>query len=102
MCPTCQEEEETIVHSLVYCQYARQCWSILLPGTQFIEALDFHSWLTTTFDTVDMRKFAEIVTLCVSICYCSLRSNFSQLQFNRFFLVLVKVLGIKAVFLSGG
>ncbi|XP_074347097.1 uncharacterized protein LOC141685920 [Apium graveolens] len=60
-------EVESIVHSLVYCQYARQCWSVLLPGSPLIEAPDFRSWLVSVFDVVDKSKFAEIVSLCWSL-----------------------------------
>lgn len=31
MCQVCQEAAESIVYSLVTCQFARQCWKILLP-----------------------------------------------------------------------
>ena len=67
ICPTCQEAEEFIIHSLVQCQYAKRCSSILLPGTQLVETRDFHSWMVTMFDMVDRSKFAEIVSLCWSL-----------------------------------
>lgn len=67
MCPNCQLEDESIVHILVYCQYARQCWSVLLPELQFVECSSFYSWLSFIFDTVEQGKFVDIVSLCWSL-----------------------------------
>ncbi|XP_074322735.1 uncharacterized protein LOC141659705 [Apium graveolens] len=60
-------EEESILHSLVTCQYAKQSWLLLLPGINFFEASNFNSWLWTVLSTVDSRKHAEIVMLCWSL-----------------------------------
>lgn len=67
LCPVCQEEEESTLHSLVLCNFARQCWWILLPGVQFQETMSFKSWLSFIFNTVDKEKHAEVITLCWSI-----------------------------------
>lgn len=55
------------MHSLVSCQFARECWAILLPDTQFYETECFMTWLKHMFSTVGKGKYAEIITLCWSL-----------------------------------
>ncbi|XP_074358745.1 uncharacterized protein LOC141698038 [Apium graveolens] len=64
ICPTCQTQVESIMHCLVSCSYAQQCWSILLPGIQIQEDGCFKSWLSLLFDTIPSSKYGEVVTLC--------------------------------------
>lgn len=66
-CPVCQEEEETTMHSLVSCRYAKQCWNILLPRNQWDEILDFKDWLQDVLSSVSTGKQAEVITLCWAI-----------------------------------
>lgn len=63
-CPTCQQEVESIMHSLVTCHLARQCWTSLLPGIQYVGSSCFKSWMAFIFSAVDNRRLAEVITLC--------------------------------------
>ncbi|XP_063949894.1 uncharacterized protein LOC135152736 [Daucus carota subsp. sativus] len=67
MCPVCHNDEETIIHSLASCSFARQCWDLLLPRMQWDVAVDFRQWLVCLFNSVSGEKYAEIVVLCWAI-----------------------------------
>ena len=67
ICPVCQEEVETIEHTLVNCRNARQCWIIMFPGIQLQVVNCFKSWLKLMFDNISSSKHADVVTLCWSI-----------------------------------
>ena len=67
ICPICQEEEDSIVHTLVNCSFARQCWATMFPNIQFQMATCFRTWLQVMFNTCSNAEYAEVVTLCLSI-----------------------------------
>lgn len=63
----CHEATETILHCLVTCQFAQQCWSVLNISIQNTNDSDFGGWLEGIFQSTTMQKQAEIVTLCWSL-----------------------------------
>ncbi|XP_017250538.1 uncharacterized protein LOC108221151 [Daucus carota subsp. sativus] len=67
LCPNCQMEVETILHSLVFCPCARECWLMLFPGLQLPTLSCFKSWMLYIFSKVEKNKYAEIIVLCWSI-----------------------------------
>lgn len=67
VCPIGKASEETIIHALVRCQFARQCWSVGFPGIQLDIVDDFQGWLSYQFDAGDKDRQAEIATLSWAI-----------------------------------
>ncbi|XP_074374117.1 uncharacterized protein LOC141714499 [Apium graveolens] len=45
ICPVCQDEDEPIMHALVGCSLASQCWHNILPDVQQDVNGDFARWL---------------------------------------------------------
>ncbi|KAL8100447.1 hypothetical protein AgCh_032636 [Apium graveolens] len=64
ICPVCHEDNESILHSLVHCSYARLCWSLTNVDTQVGLCSDFKSWLEIVMSVADAKKQVEISTIC--------------------------------------
>lgn len=45
LCPVCNEEAETILHSLIICSFAQQCWLIPFSRKQWNIGMDLKTWL---------------------------------------------------------
>lgn len=69
-CPLCNEEAESIVHTLISCTFARACWNNLLIDTNVSPQQSFLQWLLTELNewTVDQRSMG--IMLCWSIWKC--------------------------------
>lgn len=67
LCPVCNMEEESIMPNLVSYSFARQCWSLVLPGITWHDNLNFVEWLKSWLKVEDARKSAEIISLCWAI-----------------------------------
>lgn len=63
----CHEDNETILHSLVTCSFARQCWSVLKLDTQSMVFADFGTWLEYSLQAVNVKANAVIISLCWAI-----------------------------------
>lgn len=66
-CPVCDSESETILHSLVTCTLASQCWSVLSDNIICETATEFTEWLNHVFKVSSEDQNAEIVMLCWAI-----------------------------------
>ncbi|XP_074373929.1 uncharacterized protein LOC141714300 [Apium graveolens] len=64
LCPVCHVDSETILHSLVTCEFAQRCWDILGIDIQCFKLTDFVDWLTEVLSTCNLKKQAECITLC--------------------------------------
>lgn len=67
LCPVCQIENETMIHCLVTCSFARQCWLILLPDLHWDTDVDFKTWLELVLQSENAKRKAEAITLCWAI-----------------------------------
>lgn len=66
-CPICNAERETVYHSLVSCQFAKQCWGhagINLAGD---EQCSFYRWISEAFQNCNAVKMQDIFMLCWTI-----------------------------------
>lgn len=61
--PLCGEGPETIVHILVSCSFATQCWGMLNSGLHH-DGMDFSGWLSDVLKNSNRDHRAEVVTLC--------------------------------------
>ncbi|KAL8091605.1 hypothetical protein AgCh_034018 [Apium graveolens] len=66
-CPVCHEDNETILHSLVTCSFAKQCWLSIKVDTQGRVFADFGTWLEDILQAVNARESAVIISLCWAI-----------------------------------
>ena len=67
LCPVCDGAEESIVHALVSCPFADQCWR--RRGGMYLncQGLNFNEWLQRMFDRTGREEQGEIVNLCWTI-----------------------------------
>lgn len=66
-CPVCQEGIETVMHSLVSCPRANQCWWTINLGTSSNQHTDFKVWIEEVLNVGSENSKAEVVTLCWAI-----------------------------------
>lgn len=67
MCPVCNEEIETIFHSLVQCKVAALCWRIYNPKIIMDVTMELPEWLERNLAGHSTQTNAKIITLCWSI-----------------------------------
>lgn len=67
ICPFCLSEVESIVHILVNCPLAQECWNKLGYDVDLQVSGSFISWLNLVFDRFKGDRRREIVMLCWSI-----------------------------------
>lgn len=66
-CPICAGDNESIVHSLVSCPFAKQCWQALNINVVGDHTKDFNSWMDEILSSVSVKQRSEVVTLYWSI-----------------------------------
>ncbi|KAL8097756.1 hypothetical protein AgCh_030760 [Apium graveolens] len=66
LCPVCHEENETIMHRLITCPFAQQCWLLIKVDIWKFMATDFGTWLANALMAANSKMQAEILTLCWS------------------------------------
>lgn len=59
-CPVCLSGDETILHSLVSCPFAAQCWRLIILNYCDPQEYDFLSWLERMFRDCSNNLYAEI------------------------------------------
>lgn len=64
MCPVCNANEESVMHILVQCPLAHQCWGSVLISIQVIATDSFSDWMDQVFQQTSQFRRAEILTLC--------------------------------------
>ena len=66
-CPMCCNQTETIMHSLVFCPFARECWlrcGVSIPIFSSISCVD---WLSNNFQDPSVEIRHTIAMVCWSI-----------------------------------
>lgn len=66
-CTVCNEDIESIFHSLVQCKVAAQCWKIYSPSIITYGNRDFPDWLERNLHGNSNQISAKVITLCWSI-----------------------------------
>lgn len=66
-CPVCSGGEETILHALVNCTVAAQCWSILMPEVRVGESSNFGEWFRQIMVKCSNTRLADVATLSWSV-----------------------------------
>lgn len=67
ICPVCNEEVESTIHSLVQCKVASLCWQIYNHNTTTTGNMDFTEWLENILTGKSNQNKAKIITMCWSI-----------------------------------
>ncbi|XP_074374335.1 uncharacterized protein LOC141714732 [Apium graveolens] len=67
ICPVCNEEPETIFHSLVQCKSAALCWQVYNARIITNVTMEFPEWLESNLLAQLAHTNAKIITLCWSI-----------------------------------
>lgn len=67
ICPFCNGESETIIHVLVSCPFANQCWIRRGGFVPSAEDYTFDGWLRQMLDHTGKEGHGEILTMCWSI-----------------------------------
>lgn len=67
ICPFCSGNEESILHVLVQCPFADQCWRKRGRGYHASNEVSFDRWLKRMLEIADKDDHGDIVTLCWSI-----------------------------------
>lgn len=63
-CPVCDGENETILHALVLCPIAAQCWQKAFPEVSTVRSADFFNWFDQVLARLNAVRRAEAATLC--------------------------------------
>lgn len=67
LCSICANEEESIVHSLTLCPFAKQCWMTLRQDIRWNQVSDFRVWIQDLWTEGTAKQCAESVVLCWAI-----------------------------------
>lgn len=67
ICPVCEGENESILHALVRCPFAIQCWQNSYPEVLTYSGEDFRLWFDQVVNGSSAKKSAAIATLCWSL-----------------------------------
>lgn len=63
-CPVCNGEEESVLHAMVQCPFAAQCWHHLFPDVQQRLDMGFEGWLENMFNNIESKMCALVVMIC--------------------------------------
>lgn len=66
-CPVCDNGVESIIHALVECTVAAECWHIFDTDLQVQLGMSFSDWLHANTNGQTMSRKAKMFTLCWSI-----------------------------------
>ena len=66
-CPNCNGDVETVLHCLVTCPFAQQCWLTLNPTITTFHFTDFTSWLSGKLATGVGNQRVVVIVLCWAI-----------------------------------
>lgn len=67
VCPVCNNEPETIYHSLVTCHFAALCWNYAGLMTNDLQGTSNLQWLTLAFDRYSKKEAQRIIMVCWGI-----------------------------------
>lgn len=67
VCLICKSNDETVIHALVSCPVAVQCWQIVLPEVGCADFDDFSQWWETVLSVCNSDRRAEIAVF-VGVC----------------------------------
>ncbi|KAL8114965.1 hypothetical protein AgCh_021696 [Apium graveolens] len=67
VCPVCNVEEKTIIHALVTCPFANQCWQRVIPDVQQEFGRGFEGWLEKVMNSINKDRRVVVVTVCWAI-----------------------------------
>lgn len=78
MCPLCNFDQETIIHTLIYCSFARLCWDSIGCMSEVQECTSFADWMTGAFKKYNGEELKKISIIC-----WSLWKNINELVWNQ-------------------
>lgn len=64
MCPMCNDESETVLHSLLQCSFARECFQVLNVNVSHSEINSLGDWLLLIFDQCSSTEINKVAMLC--------------------------------------
>ncbi|XP_074374595.1 uncharacterized protein LOC141715006 [Apium graveolens] len=67
VCPVCSEENESILHALVECSFAAQCWRHAFPQVQVGVVGYFSEWLDQMLSRCNQGDRAKIAVVCWAV-----------------------------------
>ncbi|KAM6586543.1 hypothetical protein CsatA_009148 [Cannabis sativa] len=67
LCPLCQTEEESTLHSLVTCTVVQQCWNRVGIGTSATPDMSFLQWCSSQFQAVSGDQQCLIAVVCWAV-----------------------------------
>ncbi|XP_074322837.1 uncharacterized protein LOC141659811 [Apium graveolens] len=68
VCPVCGEEEETIIHALVFCPVAATCWHKLHFAAGSLVTDDFNEWFSHMLNRYSKERNSEGVMVYARTC----------------------------------
>lgn len=63
----CGKEEESSLHILCCCDFAKRCWQYFGLGWFFGNVSSVKEWLEVLFSRIDRSKWPQIATICWAI-----------------------------------
>lgn len=66
-CPVCTAGDETILHALVSCEFAAQCWYTILGDYSQYPATNFKDWFDHLLLAHNKERWGDFVMLCWGI-----------------------------------
>lgn len=67
LCPVCRNGEETVMHSLILCPGARECWRRVRINLQGTGKGEFGPWLAQTPDRMEKKQARLLTMICWTI-----------------------------------
>lgn len=92
-CPMCNQDPETIEHVLLNCSFARDCWRCW--GGSTANSDSFKEWLSSSYDSWDMKLRQGAAMLCWPIWKCR-----NELVWNQRSMEVAEVVALLKVVLN--
>ncbi|XP_063936224.1 uncharacterized protein LOC135147255 [Daucus carota subsp. sativus] len=67
VCPVCGEEEEMIIHALVFCRFATACWHKLHLAVVSFVTDDFKEWFSQMLNRYSKERWCDVAMACWGI-----------------------------------